>query len=137
MLKAISKVDPRKKMEVSGFRMDSNNLKTVQLIRSETYLTELMEDVCKYLTKLYLRILFFNQYTMLLFFHNKGKSMDDYAKARHKETRELVVIKMMVDGGMNPMMSEVDFVYDGDLNKSLEHFVSPLLFLTIRNQSYR
>lgn len=48
MLKAIAKVDPRKKVEVSGFRMDSKNLKTVQLIRSETYLTELMETVCKY-----------------------------------------------------------------------------------------
>lgn len=47
MLRAISKEDPRKKVEVSGFRMDSKDLKTVQLIRSETYLTELMETVCK------------------------------------------------------------------------------------------
>lgn len=51
--------------------------------------------------------------------------MDDYAKARIKTTRELIILKMTSEtGGMNPMMSEVDFVQDGDLNKSLEHFVS-------------
>lgn len=50
--------------------------------------------------------------------------MDDYAKARMKDTRKLIVLKMVTDKGMNPMMSAVDFVYDGDLNKSLEHFVS-------------
>ncbi len=51
--------------------------------------------------------------------------MDDYAKARHKTTRKLLVLKMVTDEGMmNPLMSSVDFVQDGDLNKSLEHFVS-------------
>lgn len=49
MKHAISKVDPRKKVEVSGFRMDSKDLKKVPLIQSESYLTELMETVCKYL----------------------------------------------------------------------------------------
>lgn len=47
MQSAIKKVDPRKKVEVSGFRMDSKDTKTVQLIKSESYLTELMESVCK------------------------------------------------------------------------------------------
>lgn len=99
MNSAIRKVDPRKKIEVSGFRMESKETKTVQLIRSETYLTELMETVCK--------------------------SMDDYAKARWKESRKLTILKMVLEsGGMNPDMSAVDFVQDGDLNKSLEHFVS-------------
>lgn len=62
--------------------------------------------------------------------------MDDYAKARMKDTRKLTIIKMMVESGMNPMMSEVDFVYDGDLNKSLEHFVSKnySVFFTITKQ---
>lgn len=51
--------------------------------------------------------------------------MDDYAKARHKVSRKLTVLKLiMEDGTMNPLMSAVDFVQDGDLNKSLEHFVS-------------
>lgn len=50
--------------------------------------------------------------------------MDDYAKARYKTSRKLTILKMITEsGGMNPDMSAVDFVYDGDLNKSLEHFV--------------
>lgn len=56
--------------------------------------------------------------------------MDDYAKARFKTTRNLTVLKMILDDGtMNPDMSIVDFVHDGDLNKSLEHFVS--IFMNI------
>lgn len=50
MKKAVAKVDPRKRVEVSGFRMDvdGNNIaKSVQLSKSETYLTELMENICK------------------------------------------------------------------------------------------
>lgn len=53
-----------------------------------------------------------------------GSKMDDYAKARYKTSRKLTIIKMIAEsGGMNPEMSAVDFVMDGDLNKSLEHFV--------------
>lgn len=50
--------------------------------------------------------------------------MDDYAKVIHKKTKRLQVIKLMVKDGMNPIVSEVDFVHDGDLNKSLKHYVS-------------
>jgi hypothetical protein len=56
--------------------------------------------------------------------------LDDYAKARYKDSGVLTVLKMISDtGGMNPETSKVDFVQDGDLNKSLKHFVSaPQLF---------
>lgn len=47
MKTAIKKINPSKKVEVSGFRMDSKASKSVQLIKSESYLTELMESVCK------------------------------------------------------------------------------------------
>ncbi len=50
MQNAIKKVNPRKKVEVSGFRMDSDGfseVKSVQYSRSETYLTELMDTICK------------------------------------------------------------------------------------------
>lgn len=51
--------------------------------------------------------------------------MDDYAKARFKSNRTLTVMRLtLADGGMNPGMSAVDFIQDGDLNKSLKHFVS-------------
>lgn len=66
-----------------------------------------------------------------------GKTMEDYAKARHKTTRKLLVLKMVTDSGtMNPLMSSVDFVQDGDLNKSLEHFVSHSKSVEKNHSSY-
>lgn len=54
-----------------------------------------------------------------------GNEMDDYAKARYKDTQQLTILKFIDDNGkMNPDISEVDFIQDGDLNKSLQHFVS-------------
>jgi protein canopy 1/2 len=50
--------------------------------------------------------------------------MDDYARARYKSNGKLTIIKFMIDGGMNPEMSKVDFIQDEDLNKSLKHLVS-------------
>ena len=58
-----------------------------------------------------------------------GEKMDDYAKARYKSSGKLTLLKMTTpDGGMNPEMSSVDFIQDGDLNKSLKHFVSFIQF---------
>jgi TLR4 regulator and MIR-interacting MSAP len=47
----VAKVDPKKMIEVSGFRMTADgesSTKKVQYSKSETYLTDLMETVCKY-----------------------------------------------------------------------------------------
>ncbi|KXJ78464.1 hypothetical protein RP20_CCG004571 [Aedes albopictus] len=96
---AVSKVDPKKKIDVGDYRLDatgdSKKKKTILYAKSEMYLTELMESVCD--------------------------RMDDYAKARYKKNGRPVVLKMMTEMGMNPEMSEVDFVQEGDLNKSLKH----------------
>lgn len=63
--------------------------------------------------------------------------MDDYAKAKYKKTKKLTVLKMMTDdGGMNPEMSAVDFIQDGDLNKSLKHFVSATPVKLPRKRSF-
>lgn len=46
----IKKVDPRKKVDVSGFRIDASGrsvTKSIQYLKSETYLTELMETICE------------------------------------------------------------------------------------------
>lgn len=46
----IAKVDPKKRADVGGYRMDSSGqsqTKTVQYSKSETYLTDLMENICK------------------------------------------------------------------------------------------
>lgn len=57
-----------------------------------------------------------------------GDKMDDYAKARFKSNGTTTVLKLTTPGGgMNPDMSAVDFIQDGDLNKSLKHFVSEFL----------
>lgn len=48
---AVSKVDPGKKAEVGGYRLDSKGnaiSKTVPLAKSEMFLTELFENICKY-----------------------------------------------------------------------------------------
>lgn len=51
MLLAIEKVDPKKTVEIGGYHLDSSlrgNKKTVQLSKSETFLTDLMEKICEY-----------------------------------------------------------------------------------------
>lgn len=51
MQEAVDKVDPKKRVEVGGYRIDSagNSVtRSVQLAKSETYLTELMENICKF-----------------------------------------------------------------------------------------
>lgn len=104
MLAAIALIDPRKRVEVSGFRIDSKGntiTKTVQYSKSETYLTELAESVCD--------------------------TLDDYVKARYKASKQLTILKMTENGGMNPEMSLVDFIQDGDLNKSLKHYCLEIL----------
>lgn len=55
MEKEIQKIDPRKRVEVSGFRLDGDGKsksKSIQYSKSETYLTELMESICKQLCRL-------------------------------------------------------------------------------------
>lgn len=50
------------------------------------------------------------------------EKMEDYARARYKKNGKPVILKMITDSGsMNPLMSQVDFVQDADLNKSLKH----------------
>lgn len=49
---AVSKVDPNKKAQVGGYRLDASGntiTKTVPLVKSEMFLTELFENVCEYL----------------------------------------------------------------------------------------
>lgn len=53
--------------------------------------------------------------------------MDDFAKAKYKTNGKLTILKMFLDGAMNPLMSEVDFVQDQDLNKSLKHYCLEVL----------
>lgn len=47
MEQRIKKVDPKKRIDVKGFRMDSKETVSVPLVKSEMFLTELMEEICK------------------------------------------------------------------------------------------
>ncbi|XP_064542382.1 protein seele [Drosophila montana] len=101
---AIAKEDANKKVDVSGFRLDAqgNSIsKRVRYIKSEMFLTELMEKICE--------------------------KMDDYLKATYKSNGKFTLLKMIIDGKMNSESSLVDFVQDGDLNKSLGHFCLEVL----------
>lgn len=98
---AISKVDPNKHIEV-GYRLQSDgspSSRKIPFVKSETYLTELMESICD--------------------------KMDDYARARWKSNGKVTVIRLVTEtGAMNPETAKVDFIQDEDLNKSLKHYVS-------------
>ncbi|XP_073811366.1 canopy family protein seele [Musca autumnalis] len=95
----VSKVNPNKKIDVSGFRLDADGnavAKSVPMAKSELFLSEVMDKVCE--------------------------KMDDYLRATYKKTGKFTLLKIMIDGKMNPESSEVDFVQDDDLNKSLGHY---------------
>lgn len=94
----VSSVDPTNIVQVSNFRLDGNGdqiKQTVPLARSQLYLTEVMDSVCE--------------------------KMNDYVRATFKKNGTLTVMPLIIDGKMNPLMSEVDVVQDSDLNKSLQY----------------
>lgn len=95
----VAKVDPKKKIDVSGFRLDSDGNsvgKSVIMAKSEMFLSEVMDKLCE--------------------------KMDDYLRATYKKTGKFTLLKIMIDGKMNPLSSEVDFIQDEDMNKSLGHY---------------
>lgn len=99
---AISKVNPEIKIEVGNYRLDSQNPKTVQYRTSEGYLTELTEKICD--------------------------KMDNFVKAKHRETGEILVIPLLTESGqMNTIMSEVDVIQDETLNKNLKLYCEDII----------
>lgn len=100
----ISSVDPSNIVQVSNFRLDGNGNQikhTIPLARSQLYLTEVMDSVCE--------------------------KMNDYVRATFKKNGTLTVMPLLLDGQMNPLMSEVDVVQDSDLNKSLQYYCEDIV----------
>ncbi|XP_025191496.1 protein seele [Melanaphis sacchari] len=100
----VSSVDPSNIVQVSNFRLDGsgNQIKhTIPLARSQLYLTEVMDSVCE--------------------------KMNDYVRATFKKNGTLTVMPLLLDGQMNPLMSEVDVVQDSDLNKSLQYYCEDIV----------
>lgn len=54
--------------------------------------------------------------------------MSDYVRATYKSNGQLTILNLMSpSGSMNPEMSKVDIIQDGDMNKSLKYYVSAFL----------
>lgn len=87
----IMKVNPSLKYNVDGYAFDENKDRkvTVELRKSDVYLVEIMDNVCK--------------------------RMDEYVRAFDKSTGLLEVIPLTVNGEMNTALNEYEIVKDGDL----------------------
>ncbi|XP_075219307.1 protein seele-like isoform X2 [Lycorma delicatula] len=105
IMSEISKISPRMKIEVGGYQIDGHGnqkQRTLQYRKSEIYLTEVMENICK--------------------------KMENYIKAKHKNTGEIIVMSILGEGGeMNPLMGEVDIIQDAHLNKNLKTYCEEIL----------
>lgn len=101
----VLKANPNKLVDVGNFRMDAEGntiRRKIPLGRSETHISILLDNICDKLT--------------------------DYVRATRKSDNQLTIFNLMSpSGGMNPMMSEVDIIQDGDLNKSLQHYCSAIV----------
>lgn len=61
---------------------------------------------------------------------NICEKMTDYVRATKRSNNKLTILNLMSSsGGMNPLMNEVDIIQDGDLNKSLQHYVSAAYYI--------
>ncbi|XP_075224178.1 protein seele-like [Lycorma delicatula] len=102
IVEAVSKVSPHITVNVGGYLLDSNDKQqSVRYRTSERFLTEVMENVCD--------------------------KMDDYVKAKHRQTGEIMVIPLLNGGQMNTVMSEVDIIQDENLNKSLRLYCDEIV----------
>ncbi|RZF37143.1 hypothetical protein LSTR_LSTR015333 [Laodelphax striatellus] len=101
---AVEKVDPSKKVP-KAFRVDGDGNvggQEVEYRRSEVFLIELLEKVCD--------------------------KMEDYVKAKHKTTGEIVLFPLTLEGNkMNPLMSEVDLIQDPGLNKNIKLYCEEIV----------
>ncbi|XP_071652718.1 protein seele [Temnothorax longispinosus] len=101
----VLRANPNKLIDVGNFRMDAQGntiSKKIPLGQSETHISMLLDNICDKLA--------------------------DYVRATRKSDNQLTIFNLMSpSGGMNPMMSEVDIIQDGDLNKSLQHYCSAIV----------
>jgi len=101
----VLKANPNKLVDVGNSRMDAEGniiRKKIPLGRSEVHISILLDNICDKLT--------------------------DYVRATKKSNNRLTIFNLMSpSGGMNPMMSEVDIIQDGDLNKSLQHYCTAIV----------
>ncbi len=90
MIYEVEKVDPRKRIEVTS-------TKSIQYSKSETYLSELMEDLCNLTKKISRFLRFCNLRKILIFF--LGEYMDTFATIRQVIVQKTILKNMLDNGG--------------------------------------
>ncbi|XP_043261896.1 protein seele isoform X2 [Colletes gigas] len=95
----LGKIDPSKKIEIGNYRLDAEgniHQKKIPLAQSEIHISDVLDSICD--------------------------KMSDYVRATYKSNGQLTILNLMgPSGGMNPEMSKVDIIQDGDMNKSLKY----------------
>ncbi|KAF2897659.1 hypothetical protein ILUMI_08526 [Ignelater luminosus] len=102
---AIKKIDPSRKVEIGGYRLDpEGNLKqrSISEAKSEIHLSELADSICE--------------------------KMEDYIRATWKHNGKLTILRLIDSNGqMNVDMGRVDVIQDDDLNKSLKYYCEGII----------
>lgn len=84
----------------------------IPLAQSEVHISDILDNICE--------------------------KMSDYVRATYKSNGQLTILNLMSpSGSMNPEMSKVDIIQDGDLNKSLKYYVSFLFLFILHNRFYQ
>ncbi|XP_034944111.1 protein seele [Chelonus insularis] len=101
----LADVNPAHQTEFGSYRLDSDGnmiRKKIPLAKSEVYLSEVLEGICK--------------------------KLDDYVRARYKSNGQLTIFNLLSSSGsMNSEMSKVDIIQDGDLNRSLKYICDQIV----------
>ncbi|XP_043231441.1 protein canopy homolog 2-like [Amphibalanus amphitrite] len=101
--KGIAAVDPKKVIDLGG-RLEADGSRKIikkQYRRSEVHLGELLEGVCE--------------------------KMDDYAQGHWKDTGAKDLLPIIVDGAMNPRMSEFELLQDSNLNRGIKDYCQTIV----------
>lgn len=128
----LKKVDPKKKVEVGSYRLDADGNSKHNVVNVSGIITNiLLHDGVRSCFFISCVIFLSLQIPYALSEMHISESLekvcvgiDDYVRATRKDTGELILMKLIVDGKMNEEMSNVDIIQDGDLNKSLKYYVS-------------
>ncbi|CAK9820087.1 Protein seele [Anthophora plagiata] len=101
----LNKIDPSLEIEIGNYRLDAQGNvihKKVPLAQSEVHISDVLDNICE--------------------------KMSDYVRATYKSNGQLTILNLMSpSGGMNPEMSKVDIIQDGDLNKSLKYYCEEIV----------
>ncbi|XP_054006666.1 protein seele isoform X2 [Hylaeus anthracinus] len=101
----LAKIDPSKKIDVGNYRLDAKGnivQKKVPLAQSEVHISDVLDNICD--------------------------KMSDYVRATYKSNGQLTILSLIsASGSMNPEMSKVDIIQDGDMNKSLRFYCEELV----------